>query len=91
MTVLADEILVIDGGRLMQAGTRAEVYSRPASPQVARLLGIQNLDRATVTAAGHVEALVMSAQEFASVLAEPEVAHEVHRVAEQRGGVRTAA
>jgi molybdate transport system permease protein len=54
--LLADEILVIDGGRLLQAGTRAEVYSRPASPQVARLLGIQNLDRATVTAAGVITA-----------------------------------
>jgi molybdate transport system permease protein len=50
--LLADEILVIDDGRLLQAGTRTEVYSRPASPQVARLLGIQNLDHATVTAPG---------------------------------------
>jgi CRP-like cAMP-binding protein len=39
---------------------------------------------ATVTAAGDVEALVMSAQEFASILAEPEVAFEVHRVVAQR-------
>jgi CRP-like cAMP-binding protein len=46
---------------------------------------------ATVTAAGDVEALVMSAQEFASVLAEPEVAHEVQRVAAQRSGVLAAA
>ena len=30
--LLADEILVIDGGRLLQAGPRAEVFSRPASP-----------------------------------------------------------
>jgi len=41
--LLADEILVIDDGVLLQAGTRAEVYGRPASPHVARLLGIQNL------------------------------------------------
>jgi molybdate transport system permease protein len=49
--LLADEILVIDDGRLLQAGTRAEVYNRPASPQVARLLGIPNLNRARVSSA----------------------------------------
>jgi CRP-like cAMP-binding protein len=46
---------------------------------------------ATVTAAGRVEALVMSAQEFASVLAEPVVATEVHKVAAQRSGSLVAA
>ncbi|HVT66481.1 MAG TPA: ATP-binding cassette domain-containing protein, partial [Trebonia sp.] len=50
--LLADEILVVDDGRLLQAGPRAEVFGRPASPQVARLLGIPNLVRATVTAPG---------------------------------------
>ncbi|MGH9124898.1 MAG: ATP-binding cassette domain-containing protein [Acidimicrobiales bacterium] len=44
--LLADEILVIAEGRLLQAGPRAEVFSRPASPEVARLLGLQNLNRA---------------------------------------------
>lgn len=43
--LLADEILVLADGRLLQSGTRAEVYARPASPQVAQLLGVQNLDR----------------------------------------------
>jgi molybdate transport system permease protein len=41
--LLADEILVIEGGKLLQAGTRAEVFGRPASIVVARLLGIRNL------------------------------------------------
>lgn len=53
------------------------------------------LDRAprtaTVTAAGTVEALVMNAQEFASLLTEPTVADSVHRVAEQRAGELVAA
>jgi molybdate transport system ATP-binding protein/molybdate transport system permease protein len=44
--LLADEILVIDDGSLLQAGSRASVYSRPASAHVARLLGIQNLNPA---------------------------------------------
>jgi molybdate transport system permease protein len=54
--LLADEILVIDGGRLLQAGPRAEVFSRPASPQVARLLGIQNLATGVVTGPGEITA-----------------------------------
>jgi ABC-type Fe3+/spermidine/putrescine transport system ATPase subunit/ABC-type sulfate transport system permease component len=54
--LLADEILVIDEGRLLQAGPRAEVFARPASPQVARLLGIQNLAHATVAAPGAITA-----------------------------------
>jgi ABC-type Fe3+/spermidine/putrescine transport system ATPase subunit len=50
--LLADEILVVDDGRLLQAGPRAEVFARPASPQVARLLGIPNLIRAVVAEPG---------------------------------------
>ena len=52
--LLADEILVVDEGRLLQAGPRAEVFARPASPQVARLLGIPNLIHATVTEPGSI-------------------------------------
>jgi ABC-type sulfate/molybdate transport systems ATPase subunit len=50
--LLADEILVVDDGRLLQAGPRAEVFGRPASPQVARLLGIPNLIAAMVAEPG---------------------------------------
>jgi ABC-type Fe3+/spermidine/putrescine transport system ATPase subunit/ABC-type sulfate transport system permease component len=50
--LLADEIIVIGDGGLLQAGPRAEVFSRPASPQVARLLGIPNLIGGTVAAPG---------------------------------------
>ena len=54
--LLADEILVVDEGRLLQAGPRAAVFARPASPQVARLLGIQNLAHAAVAAPGVIAA-----------------------------------
>jgi CRP-like cAMP-binding protein len=54
------------------------------------LLG-QRPRTASVTAAGDVEALVMSAQEFASLLNEPAVADSVHRIAEQRTGELSAA
>lgn len=46
--LLADEIIVIADGKLLQAGARSEVYQRPASPQVAQLLGVQNLNQARV-------------------------------------------
>jgi molybdate transport system permease protein len=52
--LLADEILVVADGRLLQAGPRAAVYNRPASPQVARLLGIQNLGHGEVAEPGTI-------------------------------------
>ena len=53
--LLADEILIVDDGAVLQAGPRAEVFARPASPQAARLLGIPNLIPATVTEPGTLE------------------------------------
>ena len=41
--LLADEVLILSGGRMLQAGPTAEVYTRPASAEVARLLGYQLL------------------------------------------------
>jgi ABC-type Fe3+/spermidine/putrescine transport system ATPase subunit/ABC-type sulfate transport system permease component len=46
--LLADEVVVVADGQLLQAGPSREVYHRPASPQVARLLGIQNLVPGTI-------------------------------------------
>ncbi len=60
--MLADEIVVITDGRVLQAGPRATVYRRPASVEVGRLLGIDNLlagyagdDGALVTSDGPIE------------------------------------
>lgn len=36
---MADRMVVLDGGRVLQSGVPSEVYARPASPRVARLLG----------------------------------------------------
>ncbi len=41
--MLADEIIVVDDGRVLQRGRCRDVYQRPASAQVGRLLGIENL------------------------------------------------
>ncbi len=46
--LLADEILVLDDGRVLQAGSRASVFRAPGSPQVAALLGIANAHRGVV-------------------------------------------
>jgi molybdate transport system permease protein len=41
--MLADEILVVSDGQVLQSGRCRDVYQRPASAQVGRLLGIDNL------------------------------------------------
>ncbi|HWD08254.1 MAG TPA: ATP-binding cassette domain-containing protein [Actinomycetota bacterium] len=57
--LLADEVIVMDEGRVLQAGSLPEVYARPASPEVARLLGIQNLRHGRASDPGHIEAAGM--------------------------------
>ena len=52
--LLADEVIVVDSGRVLQAGCVSDVYRRPASPQVARLLGIPNISGGTVTTTGEL-------------------------------------
>lgn len=51
---LADAVLVIDHGRVVQSGPQPEVFARPASPLVARLLGIQNVFPGEVAAPGRI-------------------------------------
>jgi ABC-type Fe3+/spermidine/putrescine transport system ATPase subunit/ABC-type sulfate transport system permease component len=41
--MLADEIVVVRDGHVLQSGSCHDVYQRPASPEVGRLLGIDNL------------------------------------------------
>jgi iron(III) transport system ATP-binding protein len=50
---MADRILVMDRGRLVQSGTPSEVYDRPASPFVAAFIGMMNfIPRAIKTGRG---------------------------------------
>ncbi|SDB15699.1 putrescine transport system ATP-binding protein [Belnapia rosea] len=53
---LADRIAVLEGGRLAQCGTPAELYERPASRFVARFLGAANILEGRVATDGLVEA-----------------------------------
>lgn len=48
--LLADEVIVVVNGRVLQQGTTRDVYDRPSSPEVADLLGVRNVRSATVTA-----------------------------------------
>jgi ABC-type Fe3+/spermidine/putrescine transport system ATPase subunit/ABC-type sulfate transport system permease component len=41
--MLADEIVVLSDGQILQSGSCREVYQRPASVKIGRLLGIDNL------------------------------------------------
>jgi len=40
---LADRVTVLLNGRVVQQGDKAEVYGRPAAPEVARFLGVETL------------------------------------------------
>ncbi len=52
--LLADEIVVLDDGRVLQAGPRASVFRAPGSPQVAALLGIANAHRGVALGGGTI-------------------------------------
>jgi iron(III) transport system ATP-binding protein len=51
---MADRIVVMDQGQLVQSGTPIEIYTRPASQFVADFVGSTNMLEATVTAAGRI-------------------------------------
>jgi ABC-type sulfate/molybdate transport systems ATPase subunit/ABC-type sulfate transport system permease component len=53
--LLADEIVVIDAGRVLQAGTRQQVFQAPCSPHVAALLGIANARRGVAVATDTID------------------------------------
>jgi ABC-type Fe3+/spermidine/putrescine transport system ATPase subunit len=50
--LLADEIIILGDGRILQSGTRGAVFHKPTSPEVATLLGILNTNRGSVLAPG---------------------------------------
>ena len=45
---LADSIVVLGGGKILQSGLREEVCAKPATVEVARLLGIYNIVQAEI-------------------------------------------
>jgi ABC-type Fe3+/spermidine/putrescine transport system ATPase subunit len=55
---LADRVVLMRAGRVVQVGTPEEVYRRPASAWVARFLGLTNLLDGRVVERGRVETAV---------------------------------
>lgn len=53
--LLADRLIVFDGGRILQDGLREEVFRRPLSRRVGELTGVANLLSARVTAVSDAE------------------------------------
>ena len=45
---LGDRLVIYEGGRVVQAGPKADVLGRPGSERVARLIGLRNVVRGTV-------------------------------------------
>jgi ABC-type Fe3+/spermidine/putrescine transport system ATPase subunit/ABC-type sulfate transport system permease component len=52
--LLADEVIVVVDGRVLQQGPTVDVYDRPCSARVAELLGVRNVAPATVTGDGRL-------------------------------------
>ena len=50
--LLADSVAVIDDGRVLQHGTKEDVFQRPASRRVAQLTGVRNIFRGQVEGEG---------------------------------------
>lgn len=57
---LADRIIVLEDGRLIQAGTLAEITSRPRSRYVADLVGVNLLLGSAVSGRVHVDDLLLT-------------------------------
>ncbi|MFM0513038.1 ABC transporter ATP-binding protein/permease [Paraburkholderia sp. RL17-373-BIF-A] len=53
--LLADEVLVVEQGRVLQAGFIDAVFERPASMRVAGLLGLHNVGEGVMSASSKVE------------------------------------
>jgi molybdate transport system permease protein len=53
--LLADELVILERGHVIQAGPTADVLAHPASAEVARLLGIPNINTGRAAGDGAVE------------------------------------
>ena len=60
---LADQIVVLRGGAMLQRGSAAEVFQRPASSAVARFIGVENiLDGRIAEIGGGIAVIAVGAQ-----------------------------
>jgi molybdate transport system ATP-binding protein len=65
---LADHVVVMDEGRVRQSGPIEEVFSRPADPVVARIVGVETVARGRVeSVAGGLVTIVIGDARLAAV------------------------
>jgi len=68
--ILADQVAVYGQGRILQYSSRAEVFNCPATPEVARLVGISNLWQGLVQHFNSQERLVQLDTNFGKLWAQ---------------------
>ncbi|AVK05318.1 ABC transporter family protein [Pseudomonas paraeruginosa] len=71
-TLLADQLCILSAGRTLQAGTPDRVLSAPATPEVARLVGMRNLFSGTVLQHGGDHSLIDWEGQLLRVRLQPE-------------------
>ena len=52
---LSDELIVLADGAVLQSGSSRTVFSRPASAEVARLLGVENMNVGTMSTSSTID------------------------------------
>lgn len=75
---LADRVTVLLGGRVVQQGEKAEVYGRPATPEVARFLGVETLHPGRIVSVSDGLATVEVGTAKLTALALPGLSGDVH-------------
>ena len=73
---LADRTVLIDAGRIIQAGTTQEVFERPETPAAARLVGIETILLGRISEAEHGLARITVAGQTVLAQAPAGVGHE---------------
>ena len=74
---LADEVLVLVNGRVMQAGLVSEVFMRPANAEVARLVAVETVQAGQITDVNDGLATVVINNAALTTLAPPDVSRDV--------------
>jgi molybdate transport system ATP-binding protein len=74
---LADEIVVLVGGKVLQTGAVLEVFNRPASAEVAKLVGVETLQPGSITGVNEQLATVKIKDVMLTALAPAVASREV--------------
>ncbi|HEY5233435.1 MAG TPA: molybdenum ABC transporter ATP-binding protein [Verrucomicrobiae bacterium] len=74
---LADEIVVLMNGKVMQTGPVSEVFARPANAEVAKFVGVETLQPGTVTSVNEGLATVTVGKVTLTALAPPPASRDV--------------